>query len=463
MILSNINLSECSSQFTAYTELRLQDNRNTRHVLLNGDLVTNSRSNRQGVSARCWNQGQWGFASSADLTAGTLQRVISNAKDNAGFLASKHIGDYKPLPETQFKCEKDLTTSKPRLTPSVPIDFLRALDGYIVNEYPLVKSRQLILAQEDIEKRLITSTGSEAHTLLPRVLLYLGLTVENDRGEPIDLMESISHGGIQFEDAFDEPEALFPIIDRLHNHLLRKREAVPAAAGHSTVILDSELTGMLAHEAVGHTTEADLVLGGSVAGDNLGRQVASEMISMADFAHSYQGERLPIPVWVDDEGTEAKDAWLIEKGVLKGFMHSRDSASHFDHPLTGNARAFLFSDEPLIRMRNTAILPGGDKLEEMIASVEDGYYLIKSYNGEADSTSEFMFGVTLGYEIKNGELGRAITDTTISGVAFEMLQTVSMVSDELHWECSGYCGKKQPMVVSVGGPALKCEVNIGGQ
>ena len=74
-----------------------------------------------------------------------------------------------------------------------------------------------------------------------------------------------------------------------------------------------------------------------------------------------------------------------------------------------------------------------------------------------------MFGVNLGYEIKNGEIGRAITDTTISGVAFDMLKSVSMISDELHWECAGYCGKKQRMLVSTGGPALKCEVNIGGQ
>lgn len=463
MILSNINLSEHSSQFTTYTELRLQENYNTRHVLLNGDLITNSQSSRQGASARCWNQGQWGFASSPDLTAGTLQALISKAKGNAGFLASKQIGDYKRLLETRFKCEKDLTTIKPRLTPSVPIDFLRTLDEYIVKNYPIIKSRQLILVQENIEKRLITSTGSEVHTLLPRVLLYLILTVDNDRREPVDLMESISRGGMQFEDAFDAPQSIFPNIDNLHDHLVRKSEAVPAAAGHRTVVLDSELTGILAHEAVGHTTEADLVLGGSVAGDNLGRQIASELISMVDFAHSYHGEQLPIPVWVDDEGTEAKDVWLIENGVLKGFMHSRDSAAHFNHSLTGNARAFLFSDEPLIRMRNTAILPGSDKLEDMIASVEDGYYLIKSSNGEADSTSEFMFGVTLGYEIKNGELGRAITDTTISGIAFDVLKSVSMVSDELHWECGGYCGKKQPMVVSVGGPALKCEVNIGGQ
>ncbi len=463
MILSDINLSEYSSHFPGYTELRLQENRNTRHVLLNGDLVTNRQSSKLGASARCWNQGQWGFASSAYLTSGTLRVLISNAKHNAEFLAGKHIGDYKPLPETQFNCEKDLTTTKPRQTPSVLIDFVRTLDEYIVKQYPIIKSRQLILDQEDIEKRLITSTGSETHTLLPRVLLDLILTVENDQGEPIDLMEPISHGGMQFEDAFDEPEAIFPVIDRLHDHLVRKREAVPAEAGHRTVILDSLLTGMLAHEAVGHTTEADLVLGGSVARDNLGRQVAAEMISMVDFAHSYQGKQLPIPVWVDDEGTQAKDAWLIEKGVLKGFMHNRESAAHFDHQLTGNARAFLFSDEPLIRMRNTAILPGSNKLEDMIASVEDGYYLIKASDGQADSTSEFMFGVTLGYEIKNGELARAITDTTISGIAFDMLKTVSMVSDELHWECEGYCGKKQPMVVSEGGPALKCEVNIGGQ
>ena len=73
-----------------------------------------------------------------------------------------------------------------------------------------------------------------------------------------------------------------------------------------------------------------------------------------------------------------------------------------------------------------------------------------------------MFGVTLGYEIKNGELGRAITDTTISGIAFDMLKSVSMVSNELHWECAGYCGKKQPMVVSLGGPALRARVHIGG-
>jgi TldD protein len=166
---------------------------------------------------------------------------------------------------------------------------------------------------------------------------------------------------------------------------------------------------------------------------------------------------------VDDEGTAAEDVMLIEKGILTGYMHNKHSARHFNAKPTGNARAFTYRDEPLIRMRNTAILPGTSKLEDMIASIEDGYYLIQPSNGQADTTSEFMFGIVLGYEIKNGKLGRAIKDTTISGVAFDVLQNVTMVSDDMTWSCAGMCGKKQLIPVGMGGPAVKTKINIGGR
>jgi TldD protein len=204
------------------------------------------------------------------------------------------------------------------------------------------------------------------------------------------------------------------------------------------------------------------VRSGAVAGDKVGQLVASPLISMVDFAHTYHGETLPVPVYLDDEGMPSRDTVLIDRGVLQGFMHNKESATHFGVEPTGNARAYQFFDEPLIRMRNTAILPGEHKLEEMIASVADGYYLMWPGNGQADSTSEFMFAVSLGYEIKDGKLGRAITDTTISGIAFDMLKTVTMVSDDMHWSCAGMCGKKQPIPVGMGGPAVKCRIHLGG-
>ncbi|MBA7701794.1 hypothetical protein ES703_110540 [subsurface metagenome] len=44
-----------------------------------------------------------------------------------------------------------------------------------------------------------------------------------------------------------------------------------------------------------------------------------------------------------------------------------------------------------------------------------------------------------------------------------MLKTVTMVSDNMSWSNGGMCGKKQPIPVGLGGPAIKCKVNVGGR
>ena len=313
-----------------------------------------------------------------------------------------------------------------------------------------------------MEKLLKVSDGRDAHILSPRSYIYVFLTAETPAGAPVELFKAFGGSGT-FDVNFTDPAALHNGIDELYERLMQKREGVYADAGEKTVILGGMMTGMLSHEAVGHTVEADLVLGGSVAAHNLNKRVASDLVTLTDFAHTAFGEPCPLPVFVDDEGTEAKDVTLIRNGILTSYMNSRESAQHFGMEPGGNARAWMFSDEPLIRMRNTAVHPGKDKLEDMIASIDDGYYLIDSGNGQADTTGEFMFGVTMGYEIKGGKLGKALLDTTISGVAFEMLKTVDMVSDSVFWCSSGFCGKKQPMPVGMGGPALRCRVKIGGR
>ena len=290
------------------------------------------------------------------------------------------------------------------------------------------------------------------------------MTAMGADGKPVELHKVVGGGYGSFDKNYVKPEDCYAEIDALYERIQQKaKDGVYPDAGTKTVILGGILSGMLAHEAVGHTVEADLVIGGSVAGPCLNKRVGSDLVNLVDFAHTAFGAPTPLPVYVDDEGTAATDAVLIKDGILVGYMNNRESAERFDMVPTGNARAYLFSDEPLIRMRNTAVLPGKSKLEDMIASIDDGYYLTDTNNGQADTTGEFMFGVTFGYEIKKGKLGRPLLDTTISGVAFDMLKTVDMLSDEMIWASSGMCGKKQPMPVGMGGPAVKCRVNIGGR
>jgi TldD protein len=456
-----VDLRKYAELFRAYAELRVQDNRTVQVSLVKGNVVANSRSSASGVSARVYSGGSWGFSSSPDVTDDSVRSVIEAATANASFMDSRERKGGRQLAASIVSSENDVSTKKPRLGQKNLVAFVREIDNHIAAKYPGLSSRTVSLSCLDMEKTLLTSDGSSSHSMIPRAFIRVNLAVERD-GRPVELGKS--YGGLgQFEDVFCEPSALFDGIEEQHQHVLRKAEGVFADAGVKTCVLDAEMAGILAHEAIGHTTEADLVLGGSVASKFLGKEAASPLVTLVDFANTALGRTCPQPICVDDEGTRAEDAYIIDKGVLKTYLHNKESAARFGVQPTGNARAYLFSDEPLIRMRNTAILPGTSRLAEMIASVEDGYYLVRPSNGQADSTSEFMFGVSLGFEIKEGKIGRAIRDTTISGVAFDLLKTVTMVSDDMKWSSSGMCGKKQPIPVGMGGPAVKCKVSIGGR
>lgn len=460
--MSILELKGYSDLLKGYTELRCQENYTTTVGLLNGSLISNAKTSTSGVSARVNVNGSWGFASDSNISDESVREVLKLARNNAEFLNSKKAAAARELITTNYSTEKNFGTVKRRLSQKELIDFVKEVDNYIANKYKDLVSRYVGINELNMEKRILTSSGASLYSLLPRAMFVVQLTVADKDGAPVELYEIF--GGLgQFEDKFSEPKGLYEKIDELYKKLMDKKDGVYAEAGLKECVLAPDLAGILAHEAVGHTVEADFVLSGSIAGPCLNKQVASPIVNLVDFANTAFGETCPVPIYIDDEGTKAEDAVIIENGILKGYMHNKESANILGFNPTGNGRAYQFNDEPIIRMRNTCILPGKDKIEDMISSVEDGYYLMNPSNGQADATSEFMFGVSMGYEIKNGKLGRAIRDTTIAGVAFDMLKTVSMISDDLTWVSGGMCGKKQPISVGMGGPAIKCKINIGGK
>lgn len=443
------------------TVLRGQENRNRRVIFVNGNLVANVRSESRGVNARVCKNGVYGFSSMAEYSQDAADSVLKAATENALFLnehAPKGLGAQSSYGKGIVPFHKTIVDFEQKRI----IDACRIVDEYVAKTYPDLVSRTIVYTEDSQDKIIYTSDAYDGHVTNPRCYIYVIMSKMSKDNQPLELYEVFGGSG-SFEDNFKDTSWMCPRIDDLHRKLEEKVDGVYAQAGYKTVILGGALAGMLAHEAVGHTVEADLVLGGSVAGPNLNKRVGSDLVNMVDFANTALGEEAPLPVYLDDEGQIAKDAVLIENGILKGYMHNRESAEKFNVEPTGNARAWSFSDEPLIRMRNTAVLPGKDKLDDMIASIDDGYYLVDTNNGQADLTGEFMFGVVMGYEIKNGKLGKAILDTTVTGIAFDMLKTVDMVSDTVKWNSSGFCGKKQQIPVGLGGPELRCKIMIGGR
>ena len=445
-----------------YTELRLQTNHTKNVQMLGGSVVTNQAASRGGVSARSYQDGSFGFTSFPSLSDDAVPGAVQEAASNAALLQRRARRGRGDLPDAGAGTGVfDYRSSAEPLTDVEQIDAVRAIDAYLRDTYADLVSIDVSYSYLAMEKGLATSTGALTYSYIPRTVLVVRLSYQALDGI-VEVYDSFGGFGDPQEHLRDIG-SFFPQLDTLYEEVRAKAAGGYCTPGEHEVILDSRLAGILAHEAIGHTCEADIVLAGSVAGEHVGDMVASEKVTLVDYAERGPDGNGSIAIHVDDEGTPCRDVTIIEDGVLKTFLHNKETARDMGAEPTGNARAYEYSDEPLVRMRNTAIAPGDDTLKEMIASVDHGYYLVRPTNGQADSTSEFMFGVGLGYEIRDGEITGAVRDTTIAGVAFDMLKTITHVSDDMTWSKGGMCGKKQLIPVGMGGPAIKCRINVGGR
>ncbi len=454
-------ISTYKQSFAEHTDLRIQEMLRCRVRLQDGQLVQNDYSNSSGVSARVYKNGLFGFSSAPDMSEKSIRAVLAEAEQNARMLDACARPSPMVLPRIASGSYAHNYPMK-AIDRQYQLALAREVDEYVRIHCPGLLSRTVIVNTDSIEKLSVTSNGHDANTLMLRSHVTVMLTAEGNDGVPVVLDDYYGTRGYA-DEVFAEKDWLYERIDKMYREVMLKREGVYTEAGYKDLILCPDLAGMLAHEAVGHTCEADNALAGGVARYYMDKPVASEIVTLIDFAHSAFGEETPIPIYVDDEGTPGRDAVVIDCGILRTYMHDRSSAAFFGAEPTGNARAYDYSDEPLIRMRNTVIMPGKDKLEDMIAAIDDGYILSYPANGQGDSTGEFMFGAGFGMEIRKGKLARPVRGATLSGLAFELLKTVDMLSGDMNWRSGGMCGKKTVIQTAMGGPAIKCKANIGGR
>jgi TldD protein len=240
--------------------------------------------------------------------------------------------------------------------------------------------------------------------------------------------------------------------------------AAEAPAGEMTVVLGPGWPGILLHEAVGHGLEADFNRKGvSAFSGRVGQQVASPLCTVIDDGtiDSRRGS-----LNVDDEGHATRQNVLIEKGILRGYLHDKLSSRLMRTQSTGSGRRESYQCIPMPRMTNTYMLAGESDPAEIIRSVPKGLYCTTFGGGQVDITSgNFVFAATESYLIENGKLTRPVRGATLVGNGPEALKYVSMVGYDLSLdEGIGVCGKDgQHVPVGVGIPTLKIDrMTVGG-
>ena len=259
------------------------------------------------------------------------------------------------------------------------------------------------------------------------------------------------------ENPFDE------IAEKAARNAVALLSAKKAPGGRMPVIISSEAGGTMIHEAIGHGLEADLVQQGlSVFSDKIGQKVASPIITIIDDS-TLSGKRGSFAF--DDEGVNSQKTVLVEDGILKGYMHSRLTSMKEGALSTGNGRRQSYKHRPIPRMSNTFIAAGNGDPDEILRSVDKGFFVKKMGGGQVNTvTGEFVFEVSEGYLIEKGNIGEPVRGATLIGNGPEILNSIDLVGNDLGFAI-GTCGKDaQGVPVSDAMPTIRIpEMVIGGE
>ncbi len=320
--------------------------------------------------------------------------------------------------------------------------------------------KQVLVIYRDALQNVIIGNTEGCITEDERVYTTAMIQVIAIDGKIIQTGQEPIGGLIGFE-LFDE-NSIENVAEIAAKRAVMMLKARPAPGGKMPVVLSADAGGTMIHEAIGHGLEADLAMQGlSVYSKKIGEKVASEVITVIDDA-TMPNKRGSFRF--DDEGVEAQKTVLVENGILKGYMYDRLWSMKEGAKSTGNGRRESYKYRPIPRMTNTLIAPGKSVPEEIIKSTSSGLFVKKMGGGQVNTVNgDFVFEVSEGYLLENGEIGEPVQGATLTGNGPEILKDIDMVGNDLGFSI-GTCGKDgQGVPVADAQPTLRIKsLTVGG-
>lgn len=440
-----------------YVEVRAQTLFKTLLTTKDGTVEGAKEGTESGAGIRVLVDGAWGFVSLGKLEP----KLLAEAAEEAVRLAKATSSRVKsPVKLADVKAVENRVVANSRRNPrdvtmEEKIDNALRIDKIVFGCDSRIKSCTISYLDVTGTNYFVNSDG----TCIEQDKLYVWSRILASARENSVFASAREEIGSTAGYEIFERETPEKVGKMVATRVVEQLKAKTPKGGAFPAVIGPNVVGVFVHEAMGHLAEADLTLSGSVLYDKLGKQIASDVVTVYDDG-TVEGAFGSFRY--DDEGVRTQKTALIEKGKLIGLMHSRETAQKLNMEPTGNARAEDFRVEPIIRMRNTYLAAGESSFEELIEDVDFGYYLKSFRGGQANLDGTFQVGIQEAYEIVRGQIGEPVRSASISGNTLETLRKVDAVGRDFElWP--GRCGKGQTAFICDGGPHIRVvEVTIGG-
>lgn len=181
------------------------------------------------------------------------------------------------------------------------------------------------------------------------------------------------------------------------------------------VIITPDCVGAFIDFITGFLRDYALISGNSIFKDKLHESIADEKLTL----HSRPlAEEIADGYFFTNDGYEAQNSTIIEKGILKTFL-----LSLYGSRKTQKSRSVNDGGAYIIE-------PGKIALEKMIQSVRKGVLLCRFSGGYPSENGDFSGVAKNSYYIEKGEIQYPLSETMISGNLAILLKNIRHISRE---------------------------------
>ncbi|MEM3699745.1 MAG: TldD/PmbA family protein [Candidatus Bathyarchaeia archaeon] len=192
------------------------------------------------------------------------------------------------------------------------------------------------------------------------------------------------------------------------------------------LLLSPNATWRLAYAMALPLDGQNVALENSCLADKIGARIAYEGLTLIDNGVVEKGM---LSSSVDAEGTPKKSFAIIEKGVLKAYLHNSYTANRLKMKNNACAARDSYKSSVTTAPSNIQIKLGDQKLDDMIRDIKNGIYL-DSFPAPDPVTGNVSSMIDFGVQIRNGEMAEPVKGTMIGANLLDLLRNISSISKE---------------------------------
>lgn len=417
-VLKNTLVAALSEIGITEYEIYYMSDESTSVDTLNKEVNSFSSSSSGGLCLRVAVDGKMGYASTELMTEAEMKELPLRAKANA-------YATEKPDTVGIFAGSPSYEELK---MPKIELLSAAELKAYAI------KTGEALFAKDPAVKEGTSSSAVSAGTTV-RLFNSHGVDLSLECGANLLVGEAVVcvDGENQVDYSFKSLEGdqtVTEVVDEAVSEALAKIGAGSVPSGKYNVVFSGDKMRSLL-SVFSNAFSAKAVIDGMSRLKGLeGEKIASDIVTITD---DPQRVGNAVGTNFDAEGVATHRKSVVDAGVLKTFLHNRETALAMGKGTTANASKAGYSSPIGVRPYSFAIEPGDKTQDELFALAGDGIFIteINGLHAGANPVSGDFSLQSAGFMIRGGKKCEAVKSFTIAGNFFDLLKNIAALGNKL--------------------------------